>query len=134
MESKKEIFGKRLKSLRNKKGENQEDTAAAIGISRSRYSHYENNHVEPDMGLIRKFANYFNVRTDYLLGQTDNPDPEENKEFDSLAEVRKVLDEFGIPDIFFHDMEDWKNLTPEDIEELRNHFKYIVHKSKERKK
>lgn len=71
MSEKEGILGKRLKYLRNAIKKNQEDVAKAIGVSRARYSHYENNHVEPDVELIRKLANYFSVNTDYLLGVTD---------------------------------------------------------------
>jgi len=81
---KNEILGKRLKLLREKLGKNQEHVANTIGISRARYSHYENNHVEPDIGLIRKLANYFNVTTDYLLGNSDNPDLTEDESFEAF--------------------------------------------------
>ncbi|WP_164219423.1 helix-turn-helix transcriptional regulator [Virgibacillus sp. YIM 98842] len=133
MEKKNDVFGKRLKELRNNKGEKQEQTADSIGISRARYSHYENNHVEPDMDLIRKFADYFRVDTDYLLGRTNTPRKNNNDESDSLAEIKKIVEDYGIEDIFFHNIEDWKNLTDEDIKEIKNHFKYITHKAKERK-
>lgn len=76
MESKNELFGQRLKELRNKKDMNQEKVASLLGISRARYSHYENNHVEPDLELLRKFSDFFGVSTDYLLGRTDDQESE----------------------------------------------------------
>ena len=44
-------FGERLKELR---GKTQEEVSTGIGISRPRYSHFENNRNEPDLDLIQK--------------------------------------------------------------------------------
>ncbi|WP_240456721.1 helix-turn-helix domain-containing protein [Virgibacillus halodenitrificans] len=132
MEKKSNVFGIRLKELRRKKGESQEDTAKAIGISRARYSHYENNHVEPDMDLIRKFADYFNVDTDYLMGRRSSPSIH-NTDFDSLAELKKTVDDLGIQDIFFHNIDDWKKLDRDDIEDIKQYIEFIQQKAKKRK-
>jgi len=72
-------FGEKLKQLRGKK--TQDQVAKDIGISRARYSHYENERTEPDMELIHKIAAYYKVTTDYLLGRSEDPelDAEENK-------------------------------------------------------
>lgn len=131
MEKKNDIFGKRLRILRDKKDMNQEDIAIAIGISRASYSHYENNRVEPDMELIREIANYHKVDSDYLLGITDNPKSNNENEFDSLAEIKEIVEDLGIEDLFFHNINDWKNLSSESVEEIKNHMKYIFHKDKE---
>jgi transcriptional regulator with XRE-family HTH domain len=61
------LLGKRLKQLRGKKV--QQDIADKLGISRSRYSHYENEHVQPDIELLQKMADLFEVSVDYLLGR-----------------------------------------------------------------
>lgn len=71
MEDKK-VLGERLKSLRGSR--TQEEISKALGLSRARYSHYENNRVEPDTEILNKLADFYNVSTDYLLGRTDNPD------------------------------------------------------------
>src|SRR5690625_6336773 len=112
MEKKNEILGKRLKLLRNKKGgnNNQEDIARDLGISRARYSHYENNHVEPDIDMIKKLAKYYNVTTDYLLGYSDQPDSEEDA-LDSIK--RKIATEFPEADLMFEDL---ANMTAEEVE------------------
>lgn len=65
-------FGEKLKQLRGKK--TQDQVAKDIGISRARYSHYENERTEPDMELIHKIAAYYKVTTDYLLGKSDDPE------------------------------------------------------------
>lgn len=68
MSAEKDSFGRRLKWLRSKRGLSQEVVAKELNISRARYSHYENDHVEPDMDLISKLATFFKVSSDYLLG------------------------------------------------------------------
>ncbi|WP_242057299.1 helix-turn-helix transcriptional regulator [Pseudalkalibacillus hwajinpoensis] len=62
------MLSKSLKVLRGSKTQNE--VADALGISRARYSHYENDHVEPDIQLLIKMANYFNTTIDDLLGNT----------------------------------------------------------------
>ena len=77
------ILGERLKSLRGKR--TQEEVARILGLSRARYSHYENNRVEQDTEILNKLADFYKVTTDYLLGRTDNPKPLSDDE-DSFQE------------------------------------------------
>ncbi|HHX51522.1 MAG TPA: helix-turn-helix transcriptional regulator [Clostridia bacterium] len=62
-------LGKRLKKLRTEKEISQEKLAEIIGISRSTLSMYELDKREPDVANIVKFADFFGVSTDYLLGR-----------------------------------------------------------------
>jgi transcriptional regulator with XRE-family HTH domain len=59
------LLGKRLVELRGKR--TQQYVANQLGISRSRYSHYENNYVQPDNALLKKMAFFYSVSVDYLL-------------------------------------------------------------------
>lgn len=96
------MIGQRLKELRSKNKSRQEDIAKAIGISRARYSHYENEIREPDNETLKLLANYFGVTVDYLLGQLDEPNPEKDtikaveltpkEESDILRDLQKILD------------------------------------------
>lgn len=63
------MIGDTLRFLREKTNKTQEETAKALGIKRSAYSHFENNRNNPDNETLVKMANYFNVSTDYLLGR-----------------------------------------------------------------
>jgi HTH-type transcriptional regulator, competence development regulator len=72
------MLGTRLKELRGKRS--QEEVAERIGISRARYSHYENNRSQPDNELLNKLADYYQVTVDYLLGRTD----EKNGTFEEI--------------------------------------------------
>lgn len=106
------VLGKRLKELRRKVGKSQEEIARMIGISRARYSHYENNYVEPDIQLIKKLAAIYNVSTDYLLG------------FDAKQLEGEQLDDEFIS--FVQDLERWYHSPPknkkEDLRRLRRIF------------
>ncbi|AUJ23624.1 hypothetical protein CAI16_15050 [Virgibacillus dokdonensis] len=64
------VFGNRLKFLRKQRDLKQEDVAKSLGISRARYSHYENNHVEPDIEMLKNLSQFYNVSIDYLVGNS----------------------------------------------------------------
>ena len=85
------MFDDRLKSLRNARGESQEDVACSLGISQSRYQTYESNKREPDAVLLLRIAKYFGVSIDYLLGNFESAD-----EIDySIAKTYSELDSYG---------------------------------------
>lgn len=56
-----------LKNLRKSKGISQEILAEAMGISVQAVSKWENNLSYPDIELLPKIAEYYNVTIDYLL-------------------------------------------------------------------
>lgn len=61
----------KLKSLREAKGMSQADCAKALGIDRTTYAKYENGgSVKRN---VEKLASFFNVTTDYLLGNDSFP-------------------------------------------------------------
>jgi len=63
----------RLKELRIYKQLSQSDIANDFGISQQTISSYENGTREPDFELLSKFADYFDVSIDYLIGRTNDP-------------------------------------------------------------
>lgn len=81
------LLGQRLKLLRGTR--TQDIIAKGIGISRARYSHYENGRSEPDNELLAKLAEYYNVSLDYLLGLTE----QENYSDEVKDQVDKFLKE-----------------------------------------
>lgn len=68
-----ELFGKRLKALRTAKKISQKEFGKLFGLAESTIGMYERDERRPDFELLNKFADYFEVSTDYLLGRTDNP-------------------------------------------------------------
>jgi HTH-type transcriptional regulator, competence development regulator len=130
------MLTKRLKNLRGKT--TQEEVAGRIGISRARYSHYENGRSEPDTETLNKLADYYDVSVDYLLGRTDDPNEtlknNDSNNTSSLDEINKLVKEYGIEQFGFFDIEKWKDLSQEDIEEIKKHFEYVVFQAKQRNK
>lgn len=64
------MLGKRLVELRGNR--TQKQVAEELGISRARYSHYENSHVQPDNELLQRMSDLYGVTVDYLLGRSHN--------------------------------------------------------------
>jgi transcriptional regulator with XRE-family HTH domain len=85
------MIGKRLKFLRGKR--TQHEIADKLGVSRASYSHYENDHVQPDNDIIIKMADIFNVTTDYLLGRTNIPNNTLTQEQLGLIEKLDLSDD-----------------------------------------
>ncbi|MBD8522316.1 helix-turn-helix domain-containing protein [Lysinibacillus fusiformis] len=61
------MLGETLKKLRGKR--TQQEIADALGISRARYAHYENNIRQPDYETLQQLADFFDVPTDVLFGR-----------------------------------------------------------------
>lgn len=68
-------YTQRLKELREKNELTQEQVAMKINIKREQYRRYEIGINEIKASHIIKFAKLYNVSTDYILGLTDNPEP-----------------------------------------------------------
>lgn len=65
------FFQKRVKDLRNDKGVTMEQLAEIIGVTKSRVNMWENNGTIPREEALLKLSEYFNVSTDYLLGNDE---------------------------------------------------------------
>lgn len=68
-------IGERMKSLRQDRDIRQKEIAAALGLSRSAYSNYENGYNAVPLDILAALARYYHTSADYLLGLTDNPAP-----------------------------------------------------------
>ena len=64
-------FGKKLMELRVAKGITQEELASALDISNKTISKWENDVSGPDLTMLVKLADYFEVSTDVLLGRKE---------------------------------------------------------------
>lgn len=83
-----ESFCLRLLALMKSTGSRQEDVAQAAGVKRQTVGYWCSGKTVPDAIALGKIASYFNVTTDYLLGQTACPSME--------ADVRAVCDYTGL--------------------------------------
>ena len=56
-----------LKIIRKQKNLNQLKVAMDLNISREALSHYENGKRSPDIQMLRRLSEYFNVSIDFLV-------------------------------------------------------------------
>ncbi|AKG05556.1 transcriptional regulator [Salimicrobium jeotgali] len=130
------VLGARLRKLREQHELTQKRAASIFGLTNFQLSRYEKGQTNPDPDLIRKFAEYFEVTTDYLLGRSDDPNQTEDENFDPLEELKQFMIENNMQDmdLGFYDIEKWKQLSREDIEDVKKHFEYVLHRAQERNK
>lgn len=57
-----------LKIYRKRKGYSQADVAGLLGIAQNSYSRYENGSRQPDVEMLKKLSEIFEVSVDELLG------------------------------------------------------------------
>lgn len=62
-----DCFAEKLIELREKKGKKRQEVADEIGISRASLEYYEKGKRRPDVEVILKLADYYNVTCDYLI-------------------------------------------------------------------
>lgn len=72
-------FGERLKSLIDERSIDQKKFAEIFNLSPSTVSGYVTNYRSPNDEIKKKFADFFSVSIDYLLGYTDIRNPKESK-------------------------------------------------------
>ena len=75
------ILAERIKLLREQRGLLQKTVASDLSIGNTTLSNYEKNISSPNPEMLVTLADYFGTSTDYLLGRTDDPSPD-NYSFD----------------------------------------------------
>ena len=63
----------RLKELREGKGYTQLKVAMDLNMNQNSVSRYESGQREAGYDLLVRFADYYGVSVDYILGRTNNP-------------------------------------------------------------
>lgn len=63
----------RIKYLRENARLTQKELGARVGISPGNLSKYELGQLEPNLTVIQKLSEFFDVSSDFLLGLSDNP-------------------------------------------------------------
>lgn len=90
-------FEKTLRILREKHDLSQVELSKRLGISNVTLSQYENGVRKPDIETLKQIASYFNVSTDYLLG--NNPPKKDaltqKEKTDIAKEVQAILDDLS---------------------------------------
>ncbi|UYO62829.1 helix-turn-helix domain-containing protein [Acetobacterium wieringae] len=119
------MFGKRLKQLRESREITQQELADILNVSVGTIGMYEIDKRLPNNKNREKIAKYFNVSSDYLLGNTDDPLPVRDVDQDLHDEhdYNKELDAFLNDDEMSSMFYDYKNWTEEEKRNLLNILK-----------
>jgi len=64
-------FNGRLKQLRAEKDVTQKEVATFLGITDRAYQYYEYGKRDPNILVVQKLADFFDVSIDYLIGRVD---------------------------------------------------------------
>ena len=105
------MFAERLKSLRKEQNLTQQKIAEKLNISRGSYAQWETERTQPSSKSLETLANFFNVSTDYLLGNTDNKNS--TKFEDDLEESLNTARAFSGKPISEHDREVMREILTE---------------------
>ncbi|MDM5451051.1 helix-turn-helix transcriptional regulator [Peribacillus simplex] len=92
------VFAKRFKELRLKNNYSMQAIGEKAGVGKSSIAAYESGEKKPTTDRLKVIADIFEVSTDYLLGNTN--DPHTNKQTKNLAILLKESNHFhynGIP-------------------------------------
>ena len=84
-------FGDLLSELRKDHKLTQEELANILFVSSGTISNYENNVHYPDVVKLKQLAEYFDVTTDYLLGQSEERTPASMPRVVSDEEIKFAL-------------------------------------------
>lgn len=69
-----EKTAKRLVELRTGLNLSQMKLAKSLGISQAAINRYERNQTSVSASVLLKYADFFDVSADYILGRTDKPE------------------------------------------------------------
>lgn len=99
-----ELINSRIINLCNKKGVTKTKALIESGAGKD-FTVTIKNGSEPSMTKFQVLADYFNTTTDYLLGNTNNPSPPDDKEInDNDIKFALFGGDEGITDEMFEDV------------------------------
>lgn len=104
-------FGNILRSLRIREGLTQEELGKYVGTTRSAIGMYEQGKREPNQELLEKFADFFNVDMNYLMGAViENKD-----EYYLNLKTRQIAQEIFENEELRALFDATRNASPEDL-------------------
>ncbi|MGB9804366.1 MULTISPECIES: helix-turn-helix domain-containing protein [Desulfofundulus] len=69
----KEVFGQRLRQLRQESKLSLEQLGKKIGVAKQTVGHWETGYRLPPLDVAVVLADFFDVSLDYLVGRSDDP-------------------------------------------------------------
>lgn len=109
----------KIKNLRKQRKLTMKQLGEIMGLSESTISLYENGKRQPDYDTLKRFADYFCVTVDYLLGRDDSY---EGNSKNSI--VVPVLGQVaaGVPIEAIEEILDYEELNPEEFNPNYEYF------------
>ena len=111
------MIDRRLKLLRESKNLSQKDLAYYLGVSPSTIGMYESNKRTPDVDMLNRIADYFNVTVDYLLGRTNIRNYENKIDLKSDV-IALTFENF-----------DSNDFSKDDLDKIENFIKFILYEN-----
>ena len=93
------VLQKRLRILTSEKGVTQKAVAIAIKADQRTLGHYYTGTVIPTANIIVRLADYFDVTTDYLLGQDNYKKCEHVERYEEIQKIKVELEERSKEDL-----------------------------------
>lgn len=118
------MLPERLRQLRKAKKLTMKELGKKFNLAESTISGYENGIRKPDIELVERFASFFGVSTDYLLGRTEYPQGIVLTD-KSEEEKRRIYEQFVIRDVDKPIKYKGKELNPEQLEYLNKALSII---------
>jgi len=90
-----DTIAKRMLELRTSLNLPQMRLSKTLGISQAAINRYEHNQATVPHTVLLKYADYFDVSADYLLGRTDRPEGklyEFKPKVENSAEMKQFID------------------------------------------
>jgi transcriptional regulator with XRE-family HTH domain len=116
-------LGKRLKAEREKRNWSQIFVAKKIGITNTVLSNYERDYRDPDTETLKKLADLYEVKTDYLLGRSINDTSTSKDEKDIAKRMEKIKKDLTSEDGLLFNGEP---MSEEAIESFLEAMEYAV--------
>ena len=79
------MFDTRLRTLRQEKKITQAELAKEMNVAKTTIAAYEQGKNEPNLSMLLKIADFFNVSVDYLLGNSDGRIISDQELYDRLG-------------------------------------------------
>jgi transcriptional regulator with XRE-family HTH domain len=119
------VFGERLRKLREGRKLSQQHLADRFGMSQSTIAYYEAGKKEPAYEILKKFADFFEVSADYLLGLSKSPVQYTYVEKSLLNEDVLTVQDLKEKYKFVIDESTGEQATDEEIEEMIRYIRAL---------
>jgi len=111
-----------LKSLREKHGYTIQEVSKNIGMQYTMCREYETGNRNLGMSAAIKFADFYNVSLDYIMGCEKNPEP-----------MKQLANQMSMQEMEADIFKRWLKLSPKEREIILNVLRDIVHKDDARR-